>query len=142
MRVLLERQSHRGREIRRCGVFEHHGMMPRASIDPKWWNWRKVFSAPWRIYCEHINVLELRAVLAGLEWRMRSKQNVHSKGLILMDSAVAIGALSKGRSPSQRLGPIVQKIDALLLASSFTPLIVWVRTDLNPADEPSRTIHK
>ena len=55
-----------------------------------------------------------------------------------MDSFVAPGALAKGRSASRRLAPVIARINALLLASYFTPLLGYFRTDLKPADKPSR----
>ena len=138
VRELARRQIHRGREIRRPGRDEHPSMMPRKSVDPEWWRWRKVFGSPWTDNSEHINILELRAFLAGLQWRLRSEKNIHSKALHLVDSWVILGALAKGRSPSQRLGPLITKVSSLLLAASFTLMLAYVRTDRNPADAPSR----
>ena len=86
-----------------------------------------------------INVLELRAVLASVNWRARSVRNVHSQSLQLVDSSVALGALARGRSSSERLAPVVTKIDAVCLAASLTFLLGWIRTDLNPADAASRS---
>lgn len=136
--VLLERQMHRGRELRRLGAYENPAALPRSTLHPEWWRWRRVFGAPWREKGEHINVLEMRAVLASLNWRVRSVQNIHCRGLLAMDSQVALGALSKGRSPSWRLGPLVARVGALMMAASFVALLGYIRTDLNPADAPSR----
>ena len=140
VRELARRQTHRGREIRRPGPEEHPGLLPRATIDPQWWRWRKIFGTPWQDPTEHINVLELRAFLASVQWRLRSCNNIHSKGLHLLDSIAVLGALAKGRSSSRRLGPLIGKVNSLMLAASFTGLLAYVRTDLNPADAPSRRI--
>ena len=51
-----------------------------------------------------------------------------------MDSMVILGALAKGRSASRRLAPLVMKFSSLVVAASFTPLLVYRWTDLNPAD--------
>jgi len=137
---LLARQVHRGREVRRLGVCEHPGLLPRATLKPSWWRWRRVFGAPWKVPGEHTNVLEVRAVLAAVQWRVRSPQNIHSKGILAMDSMVALGALAKGRSASQRLRRVVARIGSLMIAASFYAVLTYVRTDLNPADAPSRQV--
>ena len=70
------------------------------------------------------------------------------KGVLAVDSMVILGALAKGRSASRRLAPLVMKFDSLMVAASYpslppppplsTPFLVYCRTDLNPADGPSR----
>ena len=91
---------------------------------------------------EHINILELRAVINGDLWRLRSAANIHSREVQAMDSIVILGALAKGRSKSRRLAPMVMKFNSLVVAASFTPLLVHCRTDFNPADEPSHQDRK
>ena len=84
----VRRQTHKGREVRRFGPYEHPGFLPRSSLDPGWWHWRRVFGAPWKNATEHINALELRALLAAVQWRLRVPANVHAKGLHISDSCV------------------------------------------------------
>ena len=96
IREVLRRQNHAGREVRRLGQGEHN------------------------------NVLELRAVINGVLWRLRPR------GMVIL------GALAKGRSASRRLALLVMKFNSLVVAASFTLLLVYCRTDLNPADGPSR----
>ena len=86
VKELVWRQTHKGREIRRFGPYEHPGFLPRSSLDPGWWHWRRVFGAPWKDATEHINALELRALLAAVQRRLRVPANVHSKGLHISDS--------------------------------------------------------
>ena len=138
VKELVRRQTHKGREVRRFGPYEHPGFLPRSSIDPGWWHWRRVFGAPWKDATEHINALELRALMAAVQWRLRVPANVHSKGLHISDSYVVLGAVSRGRSSSRRLRNLVAKLNSLMLAASFTGIWAYVRTDRNPADEPSR----
>ena len=76
VRLLALQQTHRGREIRRPGHLDAPGDCPRQSFESRWWNWRGVFATPWRSAEEHINVLELRAFLAGVAWRLRNSQNI------------------------------------------------------------------
>ena len=58
--------------------------------------------------------------------------------LHLLDSQVAIGVVSKGRSASLPLARVADKIAALTLAGRLRPLVAYVATDDNPADAPSR----
>ena len=92
VKELVRRQTHKGREVRRFGPYEHPGFLPRSSIDPRWWHWRRVFGAPWKNATEHINALELRALMAAVQWRLRVPANVHSKGLHISDSCVIFGS--------------------------------------------------
>ena len=139
VRELIRRQAHTGRDLRRVGPLDDPGRLPRAAVRPAWWKWRRVFGAPWTDASEHINVLELRAFLASLAWRLRAAANVHSRGVHLLDSQVVLGALAKGRSASRRLGPLLARANALQLAASLSVILGYVRTEENPADAPSRS---
>ena len=138
VRALLDRQTHRGRDIRHWQPLCHPSVLPRDALKSAWWKWRVVFGAPWLKGAEHINLLELRAFLAAIQWRTRSKANVRTRGLQMMDSLVVLGAVAKGRSPSPALAPVLTRVNALMLAASYCALVGWVRTDDNPADAPSR----
>ena len=84
----------------------------------------------------HINNLELQAVLLALDWRLRSGSRP-KRFLHLIDSQVALATLAKGRTSSRRLLPVTRKIAARVLAGGLVPLYSFVRSALNPADEPS-----
>lgn len=45
-----------------------------ASIPAKLWKWRTIASWQWKGSREHINALEMRAVLTSLRWRLEKKQ--------------------------------------------------------------------
>ena len=51
----------------------------RASLPASLWTWKTVMGWPWRGSPEHINVLELRAVLTSLRWRIVKKHAIRSK---------------------------------------------------------------
>ena len=70
----------------------------RASVPAKLWNWRTVAGWRWTGSREHINVLELRAVLTSLRWRIERCKSLHKKFVHLVDSQVVLHALSRGRS--------------------------------------------
>ena len=138
IREISRCQIHRGREIRNLTVRGPPGLMPRTAIPAAWWSWRVVVAYSFRTTNEHINAKELCALLSSVQWRLRSKSNVASRGLHVLDSAVVIGCVSRGRSPAASLRPILEKSNALMLAGSLVCLLGYVRTEDNPADKPSR----
>lgn len=87
---------------------------------------------------EHINLLELRAILRTLEWRSRSTSFRDCRFLHLSDSQICISVLTKGRSSSRKINRILRKIAAFCLALNIYPLYAWIQSRLNPADAPSR----
>lgn len=99
--------------------------------------WRTIAAAPWRSP-EHINVLELRALLTAVRWVLSHPRAVGARVLFLCDSQVVVGAVTKGRSSSQPLLRRLRALAALVLASGIRPTLTWIATDHNPADEPSR----
>ena len=100
-------------------------------------SWRTIVSSKWR-HQEHINVLELRAVLTAVRWVLSLPQSVNKRLLVLCDSMVAHGSVSKGRSSSQPLLRRLRALAAMVMASGLRVTVRWIPTDLNPADEPSR----
>jgi len=101
-------------------------------VTSKWtlvreWFWKKP---------GHINVLETSAAvsnLVSLSLRRSSVRFCH-----LVDSAVARGALTKGRSPSRALQPLVRKAGAICVCGDLYPSWGYSPTRLNVADDPTR----
>ena len=110
----------------------------RASIPARLWRWRIVSGWRWSGDPEHINALEMRAVLTTLKWRIHHKHQVNCRFLHLVDSLVVLHALARGRSSSRKLRSTLSRINALLLCSGNQALWGYVQTDQNPADRPSR----
>ena len=110
----------------------------RASIPAKLWRWKAVASWQWLGHKEHINSLEIRAVLTALRWRLERHKQTHLKFIHLVDSLVALHCLSRGRSSSSKLQRTILRINALLLATRSQTVWTYVHTKLNPADAPSR----
>lgn len=100
--------------------------------------WSTIISKRWN-HEQHINVLELRAVLLLLHWLMSYPSVLSSRVFCLVDSSVAFFTLWKGRSSSPQLLFVLRKISALLLASDITLLCGWIPSVVNPADHPSRS---
>ena len=99
--------------------------------------WSTIISSAWRSP-EHINSLELRAVLLALHWLTSYPSSHSSRVYLLVDSTVALYALWKGRTSSAPLLLILRKINALLMATQISLLTGWLPSAVNPADEPSR----
>ena len=112
----------------------------RQTVPSKAWKWREVAGWAWRGPPEHINQLELRAVLTTLKWLIGKKQMVNCRVLHLTDSMVVLHALSRGRSSSRKLRRTLMRVQALLLVSNLHPVWAYVHTSLNPADRPSRRV--
>lgn len=101
--------------------------------------WSTIISSAWLVP-EHINHLELRAVLLAVHWLLSYPSSHLSRVYLLVDSTVALFALWKGRTSSARLLQIVRKINALLLVSGVSLLTGWLPSAVNPADQPSRLL--
>lgn len=98
--------------------------------------WSTIVSSRWKRQ-EHINVLELRSLCTAVRWLL-SRRDSGRRVMILSDSQVVIGAVSKGRSSSQHLLRRLRHLSALLLASGLQLRLRYVRSADNPADGPSR----
>ena len=114
----------------------------RASVPSKLWRWRIVCGWRWSSAKEHINVLEMRAVLTALRWRIERKKLCRTKFVHLIDSLVCLHSLSRGRSSSLKLKRSLLRINSLLLATHSQAVWAYVHTKDNPADAPSRAPRK
>ena len=97
--------------------------------------WRLERSWFWRSRA-HINVYEAATVsslLKQLAWEQPSTR--HN---IVVDSRVALGAISKGRSSSRALQPVLRRSAAYQIAGDLYPSISFGPTRIIPADAPSR----
>ena len=110
----------------------------RASLPASLWKWKTIMGWHWHGSAEHINVLELRAVLTSLRWRIVKKHAIRSKFVHMIDSLVCLHSLSRGRSSSRKLRRTMSRVNALLLASGSHAVWAYVHTGDNPADRPSR----
>jgi len=99
-------------------------------------DWSVVFSRAF-IYPDHINVLELEAVILLIK-RLSIDGWHHCRVLVAIDSRVVVGAIAKGRSSSRKLNFRLRKLAALLFLRDIYLEVIWVPTWANPADAPSR----
>lgn len=110
---------------------------PRQSAAATWWKWNKVFSYKWG-RSDHINNLELRSIVHSMEWRVQQLKECHLRVFHLTDSYVAMSIISKGRSSSKMLQPLLSRIAALLLVHDLYLTVVHVESSEHPTDEASR----
>ena len=69
----------------------------RASVPSKLWKWSIVSGWKWKNSGDHINVLEMRAVLTSLRWRIAHKKHIRFKMIHLTDS-LGLSSRSEQRS--------------------------------------------
>jgi len=100
--------------------------------------WRTIIASRWR-HGQHINALELHAVLLALRHHLSSPGCLSTRLMCLVDSAVAFYVLWKGRTSSPSLSSVTRQIHATSLASGVTLHAVWIPSAWNPADAPSRS---
>ena len=136
--AFVRRQEFRGSDIRLdTGSLYRPDAFPRGSIDVNRWLWHVAEAYEFRIP-EHINVLELKALVRTFEWRARASNFNSCRVLHLTDSQVALATSVKGRSSSRSLNRLLKKFAAPQVAAGLYPLLGWVESEDNPADEPSR----
>ena len=110
----------------------------RASVPSRLWRWKVVTGWQWTRGKEHINSLEMRAILNAVRWRLEKQRHLGCRMLHLTDSSVCLHALTRGRTSSRKLRSTISRINALLLCSNSQMIWAYVATDSNPADKPSR----
>ena len=86
----------------------------------------------------HINLEEGNALVSYIRWILRSRSRFRHRIVILIDSKVVIGAVTKGRSSSVPLNAIVRRLACLCFAGGLILHCIFVPTSHNPGDWPSR----
>jgi hypothetical protein len=140
--LLIHRGAmHRGSDVRiATGTLLRPDSYPRLSFDISRLRWRVVCA--YRRADEHINALELVAVISSLRWRARRHSEHGRRHVHLIDSQVAQAIMTKGRTSSLRLRYLVRRLNALTLALDASPGYAYVHTSANPADAPSRWVRR
>eukprot|EP00435_Cladocopium_sp_Y103_P072274 s233_g39.t1 len=107
--AFIRRQEFRGSDVRLdLGSLYRPDSFPRGSIDPSRWLWHAAASYAFE-RSEHINVLELRALIHSFEWRLRSSKFSRCRALHLTDSIVALSVCVKGRSSARVLNRLLRR---------------------------------
>ena len=101
------------------------------------WLWKTVMAYKWS-HEQHINVLEVTAVLTEFRRRLRHPGAMRHRFFNVVDSMVTYFALTKGRSSSKRLNRALRRIMALNIASKSVMMTLWTLSKWNFADAASR----
>ena len=86
----------------------------------------------------HSGALEAHGLLLAIKWLLRSPARFHRRLVILVDAKAVLGAATKGRTSAPGIRGVMRHIGALLMASNCLLKLVYVPTEHNPADAPSR----
>ena len=109
-----------------------------VSLRADWWTWKMLFTSKWKFH-NHINALELRMIVQAAKWRSRNPDNFCKRWLHLADSMVCNYILSKGRTSSRMLQPLVRQHAAILVALNSVEIHGHVDSSENPTDKASRS---
>ena len=87
---------------------------------------------------EHNNILEGRAGVGAAVMVSADPQAMRSRVLLISDSQVVIGVMSKGRSSVHALNHLARRVAAISFATGARFYWRYIRTHRNHADAPSR----
>ena len=137
-RILLRRTNHTGSDVRVItGEVLNPKCFPRQAVASKWWSWEPVANIRWA-KSEHINSLELEAILLTVKYYIQHLQVTHSRIFHLTDSYVCMSIVAKGRSGSRILSYKLKKLAALCMAFGLQLVVAHLDSADNPTDYASR----
>jgi len=92
-------------------------------------------------YVAHSGTLEANAVALGLRWLSRRADRYGQRVAMLCDAQAVLHALKKGRSSAPTIALMTRCIAATTVAMGWVVHYVYIPSEWNPADEPSRHPH-
>ena len=75
-----------------------------------------------------------------LRWLCRSERKHAHRVVVLVDAKAVLGAAAKGRSSALSFKVQLRKLAALTLAGDFLIRYIYIPSEDNPADAPSRGV--
>jgi len=90
------------------------------------------------LFAAHSSSLELHALLLAIKWITRARSRFHHRLPIFADAKAIICAAAKGRTGAPALRRTLQHIAALALGADILMRLVYIPTESNPSDAPSR----
>ena len=137
-RILLTRTNHTGSDVKiSTGEVLNPKAATRQSIEESWWNWDHVFQVKWQVQ-QHINVLELRAIMLAVKYHILNLKKSHARIFHITDSYICMSVVSKGRSGSRQFNKVLRQLNAYLLGFGIYIIIAPVESSENPTDNVSR----
>ena len=89
----------------------------------------------------HSGALEATGVSLAIKWVLRDKRR-HGKRVTVLDDAQAVlGAAARGRSSAKTFGREIKRLAALVLGGDLLVRYVYIPSEDNPGDAPSRNKH-
>ena len=82
--------------------------------------------------------LEAGGLVLLLRWLCRSTRKHSHRVIVLVDAKAVIGAAAKGRTSAPSFKMQVRKLAALTVAGDFLIRYIYIPSEDNPADAPSR----
>ena len=89
---------------------------------------------------EHICVLEARTAVKLMKHLGRSSAGCRHRALAFTDNRAVLGVLGKGRSSAPALLRLARIAASLTLGLEIRVLWRYIRSEVNPADGPSRAL--
>ena len=127
--VRLEHSAEDPPEVERLGTLYR---LPLKKTD-----FKQLISCKAR-WAGHSGLLECHGVLLSVKWIARSRRRHHHRAVLLVDAKTAIGSVAKGRSSARSLKRVLRSIAGHALAADLLLRLVYIPTEANPADGPSR----
>ena len=93
-----------------------------------------------RRFAGHSGALEAAAFSLGLRWLLRAGSRHGLRQVFLIDATAVQGAVRKGRSSAPSIRREISRIAALTLAGGLNITYLYVPSEFNPADDPSRGV--
>ena len=101
--------------------------------------WRLTFRGTW-VTQEHICIQEARTAVKLMKHLGRSSAGCRHRTLAFTDNQAVLGVLGKGRSSAPALLRLARIAASLALGLEIRVLWRYIRSEVNPADGPSRAL--
>ena len=136
--ILLTKTNHTGSDIKvTTGEILNPKAAARQSVPADWWDCQGLFRFHWKTH-EHINCLELRAILQAIKYYTSHLRCSHARVFHITDSYICMSVLAKGHTGSKMLARILKQINAYLLGYNIYCILAHVESSENPTDGASR----
>jgi hypothetical protein len=115
------------------------GLLHRLPVQTK--DFRHVISTKAR-WPAHSSVLEAHGLALTIRWHSRRVHTHHHRLPLLVDARAIIGAATRGRTSSRALRGVLRSYAAVCLAADYLPRLVYIPSESNPSDAPSRGLRR
>ena len=89
----------------------------------------------------HSGALEATGVSLAVKWVLRDRRRHGKRVALLVDAQAVLGAAARGRSSAKTFGREIKRLAALVLGGDLLVRYVYIPSEDNPGDAPSRNKH-